>query len=271
MEKKKRKFTKKEIIALSVLIILMIAVAAVGAVLIVNNVNTANREATNTLNTTIKLETSIATESTVDKAATEKVISGGKKSSNASSKETTVSETKSTTSKNSTASSKTASKKSSVKTSKTSNNSKTNSSSGGSKISIITPEKNTKHKSDEKCVINGTTCYVGDTIKITLNLTAPKILENYQGYTSFDTSYLTCTSCKSNSGGYVNAKDDKVLYNASVISGMDFRTTGTVYTAEFKVKKAGSTTLKNTWQVLTDINDKDVSPASCKDAIVIFS
>lgn len=257
---KRRKFTTAEKITLTVLSVLMAAVIGVGAYLIISNVNKANYEATNTTHTTIKIVTTAIPETTVEHAATEKIISKPEKKESKASSDKSASTSKSTKSTDK----KTKSKTTSTKT--------TRSSAGDNpaKVSVVTPEKNTKHKSSDKCVINGTTCYVGDTISVTLNLKSSKVLENYQGYSEFDSNYLSCKSVKSTTG-ITNHKGSKIYYNASVITGMDFTSGGTVYTAEFKIKKAGSTTLTNTFELLTDIDDKDVKPSSVKGNISIFS
>jgi type II secretory pathway pseudopilin PulG len=257
---KRRKFTTAEKVTLTILGVLMAAVIGVGAYLIISNVNKANYEATNTTHTTIKIVTTAIPETTVEHAATEKIISKPEKKESKTSSAKTASTSKSTKSTDKKTKSKTTS-------------SKTTRSSAGdnpAKISVITPKKNTEHKSSEKCVINGTTCYVGDTISVTLNLKSSKVLENYQGYSEFDSNYLSCKSVKSTTG-ITNHKGSKIYYNASVITGMDFTSGGTVYTAEFKIKKAGSTTLTNTFELLTDIDDKDVKPSSVKGNISIFS
>lgn len=260
---KKRKFTAKEKTALVVLVVLMIAVIGIGAFIIVNNVNNANREATNTSHTTVKITTPPAEETAAENGATEK------------SAETVKNDKKDNKKSSSSSSAKSSSKKSSAKTSKSSKTKSVKTpkkavNSNEDVITVVTPEKNTSHKSDDKCMINGVKCYVGDTISITLNLKCSKTLVNYQGYTTFDTGYLKCSSTKANVG-IVNNKDEKIYYNASDINGMDFSNEGTIYTAKFTVKKAGSTSIKNTLQILTDMNDKEVSTGSVKDILNIFS
>ncbi len=258
---KRRKFTTAEKVTLTILGVLMAAVIGVGAYLVISNVNKANYEATNTTHTTIKIVTTAIPETTVEHAATEKIISKSEKKESKASSDKTAPASKPA---------KSADKKTKSKT--TSSKTVTRSSAGDNpaKVSVITPKKNTKHKSSEKCVINGTACYVGDTISVTLNLKSSKALENYQGYSTFDSDYLSCTSAKSTTG-IVNNKGNKIYYNASVITGMDFTSGGTVYTAEFKVKESGSTAIKNTFELLTDTDDKDVKPSAVKDTISVFS
>lgn len=267
MMKKRRKFKTNEKIALVVLALLMVIVIGAGAYIIVNNVNEANREATNTTHTTVKIETTAVPETTAENPATEKYAT--KSSAKNPGKTSSVSKNNSnnTPSKNTNTSNPAKTKSSKTKSKTSSKKPPVKNNSG--KISIVTPEKNKSHKSKDKCIINGTTCYVGDTISVTLNLKSAKILENYQGHTKFDSGFLTCKSVKANTG-IANDKGDTIYYNASVISGMDFTYTGTVYTAKFTVNKPGSTTITNTFELLTDINDKDVSPSSITDTINIF-
>lgn len=258
---KRRKFTTAEKITLTVLSVLMAAVIGVGAYLIISNVNKANYEATNTTHTTIKIVTTAIPETTVEHAATEKIISKSEKKESKASSDKSASTSKTT---------KSTSKKTKSKTTASKEVTRSNVGDNPAKVSVITPKKNTEHKSSDKCVINGTTCYVGDTISVTLNLKSSKVLENYQGYSEFDSNYLSCKSVKSTTG-ITNHKGSKIYYNASVITGMDFTSGGTVYTAEFKVKKSGSTAVKNTFELLTDTDDKDVKPTSVKGNISIFS
>ena len=265
----KRKFTAKEKTALIVLVILMVAVIGIGAFIIVNNVNTTNREATNTSHTTVKITTPPDEETVAENGATEQSAETVKNDKKDSKKSSSVSSSKASSKKSSAKTSK-SSKTKSTKTPKKKPKPKKAVDSNEDVISIVTPKNNTSHKSDDKCKINGVTCYVGDTISITLNLKCSKTLVNYQGYTNFDTDYLKCKSTKANVG-IVNNKDDKIYYNASDINGMDFSNEGTIYTAQFTVKKSGSTSIKNTLQILTDMNDKEVSTGSAKDSLNIFS
>ena len=263
----KRKFTAKEKTAITVLVILMLAVIGIGTFIIVNNVNEANREATNTSHTTVKVTVPPTEEAASEKEAEEKNAETAKKDTKSSKKSSASPAVKSNSKKSSakaSTSSKTKSKKSVKKHSKPKKPVNNN------QISIVTPKNNTSHKSDKKCVINGVTCYVGDTISVTLNLKCAKTLVNFQGYSTFDTSYLKCTSVTANVG-IANNKDDKIYYNASNISGLDFSSEGTIYTAKFTVQKAGSTSIKNTLQILTDMNDNEVSLSNAKDTIIVFS
>lgn len=264
---KRRKFTAKEKTALIVLIVLMIAVIGIGAFIIVNNVNNANRAAADTSHTTIKITTPPDEETVAENGATEKSAETVKKDKK-DNKNSSASSVKSFSKKSSAKSSK-ASKTKSVKAPKKSNKPKKAPDTNTTVIPVVTPNNNTSHKSDDKCVINGVTCYVGDTISVTLNLKCAKTLVNYQGYSTFNTDYLKCVSVKANVG-IVNNKDDKIYYNASDINGMDFSENGTIYTARFTVKKSGSTSIKNTMQILTDMNDNEVSVSSVKDTLNIF-
>lgn len=271
---KRRKFTNGEKITLTVLSIILAAVIGAGAYVIVNNVNTANREATNTTHTTIKLTTQPETKEETN--AAEKYAEKTKKKDSSENKTSKTKKSVTTSSKTSTAKNKTASKpktasknpKKSTKTAKTVSIVKS-SGSNAQKILLVTPKVNKTHKSKDKCIINGTTCYVGDTIKITVNLKYSEILENYQGYTTFDSEYLSCKSVKANIG-LANNDGNKIYFNASVLTGLDFTSNGTIYSAEFKVKKSGSSKITNTMEIITDIKEKDVKPAAVKDTITVF-
>lgn len=267
----KRKFTSKEKIALTVLIALMAAVIGVGAYLIIDNVNKANTEATNTTHTTVKIETTAAPETTAEIAATEKSApKAAKKNSDSKASKADKNTSKADKKTGSKTSSKTKSKTQSENTSSKKLPKVVDVNNDEGKVSVVTPETNKTHKSGAKCVINGVTCYVGDTISVTLNLKYSKTLVNYQGYTTFDSDYLKFKSVKPNLG-VANNKGNAIYYNASVISGLDFSSEGTIYTAQFTVKKAGKAEIKNTFELLTDTNDKDVSPSSVKDSIKVFS
>lgn len=260
--KKRRKFTKGEKTALTVLGIIMAAVLGVGGYLIVNNVNTANREATNTTHTTSVIITK-PEETEEQTGATEKYASKPKKKKAA--EKTTSAAEKATSAKQS----ETKATETTKSKAKSSSKPKTDSN-GVQVIPKVKPTENTSHKSNEKCVVNGVTCYVGDTITVTLNLKSSKILENYQGYTEFDKDYLKFKTISA-STGFANNKGNKIYYNTSIITGLDFTSTGTVYTATFEVKKSGSTKIKNTFELLTDMDQNDVSPDSVKDTITVYS
>ncbi|MGN1131240.1 MAG: hypothetical protein ACI4Q8_07805, partial [Ruminococcus sp.] len=142
------------------------------------------------------------------------------------------------------------------------------------KATIVKCKSNNSNNNKSKvCKINGTNCNVGDTITVALNMKTPKVLINFQGYTDFDTSYLKFVSAKINvNGGLINCVNNSILYNGVNISkGYDFTTTGTLYTATFKVKKAGSTTIKNTMQVMSDMNMTDVKESDCKISVKVSS
>lgn len=276
--KQKRKFTGKEKALLTALALAMAAVIGVGAFIVINNVNTANEQAANTEHTTVEYTHPVTTEDNTTADNTENSDSKKTKSKTSSkstaskasgtaSKSTTLGSSKSTASK-STVSKSTASKSSS-KSKSTSSKSKSLTP-GGSKIPVYTPTDNKSHSSKDVCIVNGKKCCVGDTITMTLNLKTPKVLVNYQGYTSFDTSKLKFISADSEADALTNCKDGIIYYNASVLRGIDFTSTGTVYYARFKVKEAGTTSISNTFQVLTDMDDNPVKESKCEIGIEIF-
>lgn len=262
--KERRKFTGKEKAVLAVLIILMIGVVTAGAVIIVNNVNEANRIAADTQNTTVEYTHPETTEDNTTADSTEKKDSdgtGSKSKSKSMASKSTASKSV-IASKSETASKSTASKSTSSKsTSKSKSKSSSKSSSSG-KIPIYTPPANETHATKQVCTINGKKCYVGDTITMTLNLKTPVALINYQGYTTFDDSMLEFVDADSTSGALVNCKDGTIYYNASVLRGIDFTSNGTVYFAKFKVKKPGSTSIQNTFEVMSSLKDESQIPES---------
>ncbi|MCH5299148.1 MAG: hypothetical protein J1E96_05220 [Ruminococcus sp.] len=269
----KRKLTIKEKIALVVIAVLMVATIAVGVVLIVGNTNKAQEELLNTEHTTVEIITQPETEAETNADSTERKANNNtenKTESKTTSSKTNSSVEKSTKSSSSTKSNTKSNTKSSTKS--TVSNSKTTSK---SKNGALVPEKirptvNETHASDNICTVNEKKCFVGDTITMTLNLKTPVVLVNYQGLTEFDNDYLEFIDTEMNSGGICNEKNGVIYYNASILNGIDFTEDGTVYTATFKVKKAGSTEIKNHFQILTDMNDKAVSPSNCRQEIKVY-
>lgn len=270
---KEKRFSTKEKTALIVLLVLMAAVIGVGAYIIINNVNTANEQAKNPTNVTVTGDTSLLIEKETSKTndnqpeATNKTLGNTEKETEAVVK----SDTKSSKTSSDT-SSKTTSKTSSNTNSKSNTSSKTNSQSSNSKIPVIKPDSNSSHASKDVCLVNGTKCYVGDTITIALNIKTPKVLENFQGFTEYDSEYLKFESAKANVSGLVNNHESTIYYNGSNIStGFDFTSTGTLYTATFKVLKKGETSIKNTMEILTDMKDVAVSPDKCTISIKVYN
>lgn len=271
--KQKRKFTGKEKALLTALALAMAAVIGVGAFIVINNVNTANEQAANTEHTTVEYTHPVTTEDNTTADNTEN--SDSKKTKSKTSSKSTASKASGTASKSTTlgSSKSTVSKSTASKSSSKSKSASSKSKSltpGGSKIPVYTPTDNKSHSSKEVCIVNGKKCCVGDTITMTLNLKTPKVLVNYQGYTSFDTSKLKFISADSEADALTNCKDGIIYYNASVLRGIDFTSTGTVYYAKFKVREAGTTSISNNFQVLTDMDDNPVKESKCEIGIEIF-
>lgn len=265
---KKGRFSTAEKVLLIVLIVLMVAVVAVGAFIIIGNVNRANFEAENPTIATVSTDedfTFATDESTKSEDKPEHTDATKKQEPKETATDVTVkSDTKTT--KNTTATEPKATKK-------PTNSKKPNNTSATTPdaIPVVEPTTNSNHNSTEVCKINGTKCYVGDTITVALNVKTPKVLVNFQGYTEYDSSYLKFVSAKANVNGLVNDHNSAIYYNGSDISrGFDFTNTGTLYTATFKVKKAGSTTIKNIMQVLTDMNDTPVKESDCTISVKVY-
>ena len=266
---KKRRFSTTEKVLLSVLIVLMAAVLAVGAFIIVGNVNRANYEAENPTIATVTTDENFSfdtSESTKSEDKPENTKATKKQEPEETATDVTVkSDTK--TNKNTTATEPKATQKPTKPNNKPNNTTATTSEA----IPVVEPTTNSNHNSTEVCKINGTKCYVGDTITVALNVKTPKVLINFQGYTEYDSSYLKFVSAKANVNGLVNNHESAIYYNGSDISrGFDFTNTGTLYTATFKVQKSGSTTIKNIIQVLTDMNDTPVKESDCTISVKVY-
>lgn len=136
---------------------------------------------------------------------------------------------------------------------------------------IVVDTNNPKPSNNSKKIlkVNGVKCNVGDTISVALNLKTPQSLVNFQGYTTYDNQYLECTNVKCNVNGYTNILESEIRYNGSDIStGFDFTQYGTLYVAEFKVLKNGSTNIDNIFQVLSD---NTVDENDCVVDLVIYN
>lgn len=254
----KKKFSKKEKITLGVLVGLMVAVIAFGAFVIVGNVNKANEETkkiTPTSSSSSEGETeAVSTKAAKkDKETSSKSSKGSKTSSKTSSK--TDSKASSSASQSSKASTSTSTSTSSKATSSKSTSSKAKDK--GDKVTKVVPEPVSDHKSESVLTVNGKKCYVGDTITVVFNIKSNKKVVNYQGYSTFDTSYLKLKEVMPNSFGLAQDSDNQIIYNASTPSGMDFSETGTVYSATFEVLKSGSTSVKNTLEIISELDSSN--------------
>lgn len=242
---KRRKFTLKEKIALAVLVVLMLAVIAVGAVLIIGNANESNSKLYNTEHTTMS-ETLVKPTKPYDPEETEATAKPQKKATKPAEPEETSVE-KATEKPTSAPTEKPTEKKAEPATKAEERD-----------YPEVIPETNPKHKSRKELKVNGTTCYVGDKIKVTLNLKSPVILENFQGRLAYNGEYLKFEGVTPASNVFANEVKGEIFYNASVITGIDLKKPGTLLTATFKVRKEGETYLANTPEVLTDMDDQPV-------------
>ena len=276
-----KKFKKKEIIALAVVAVLIIATVVVGIVLITGNVNEANTNAT-----TATDETQVVTELTTDAEGNTVVVEVTQAEDEASAEtttprkvysgdtdqESTVASTKSNSSDNKTTTNNNSSKADDNSTSEDDDSFDNNTSGNTGEIEVVTPETKPVDKKEEILTINGTKCNVGNTITVTLNAKTPVVLENYQGFTEYDDTYLEFVSIKGNVSGMFNDHESAIYYNGSDIgAGYDFTNNGTLYTATFKVLKAGSTEITNTIEVMSDQNSKAVDQTQCEYSIGIFN
>ena len=279
--KEKRKLTKGEKIALVILAVLIVAVACTGAWLIIDNVNNANKaqitssssaEGDEELTSRAAGEDNTVAATDADSTAAATDSSKSKTSSKTSNSaepaedETTASKTESGTNSKTSSSTKSNSDK---KKSKTKTEKKATDYSDG-KVPVVEPETNETHASEKVLKVNGKKVYVGDTITVTVDMTTPVVLVNYQGFTQYDSSVLKFVSAKSNSGGLTNNKDSAIYYNSSILSGIDFTSGGTIYTAEFEVIGEGSTNINNTLEIVSDLDLKDVGVDNCKVKVNIY-
>lgn len=259
-----KKLKKNDKILLGVLIALIIIVIGVGAFLIIRNTNSANEQAKK-LTPSSSATSSVTSETKSSSSKTSSKKTGSKTSSDKTSSSSTTSKTSSASLSSSSAGTSTSSKASSTSTS-----SKTSSKSNvkGDKMKREKPKGNTSHASKKELKVNGTTCYVGDTISVVLNITSQKSIVNYQGTMGFDTKYLKLKETKSNSIGLVNGGANEIMFNASSINGMNFSETGTVFTATFEVLAEGSTELKDNMEIISELIDNNIKQLSPTDYTV---
>lgn len=266
MDKKQKRFTTKEKTALIVLVILMICVVGVGAFFIIDNSNRANQTILNPTNTTVSgaLDSIPVETKTTNKDNTEATKRPEKSTESKSTQPTANGEKPEKTTK------PTSPRTPSKTSSKTSSN--TSSNNNSSPVPVVKPTQNPSHNSKDVLTVNGTKCYVGDNITIAVNLKTPVVLENFQGTTSYDNSYLKFVNAQANTNGLVNDHESVIYYNGSNIStGFDFTKNGTIYTATFKVLKKGSTKVTNDIEILTELNGDPVNLDKCSHSVEVYS
>lgn len=142
------------------------------------------------------------------------------------------------------------------------NSSSANSNSGNSGSSTESSNTHKPVTDSNACTLDGNKFAVGDTVTCVYKLYAPEVLENYQGYISYDTKYLSVKSAKldgpAKSGGLLNYNlNGKIKFNGSNIStGYDYTDTGSFVVVNYEIKAAGSTTPKFVWEVATGESEK---------------
>lgn len=115
-----------------------------------------------------------------------------------------------------------------------------------------------KGDSSEVLSIDGNKYSVGDTVTCRLNVTTPKVVENYQATVTYDSDYLEVTKAKlvspAAAGGILNYKNAGVIkFNGSNISdGYDYTGGGAIVEITYKVKSAGSTTPRVKWEIIRE-------------------
>ncbi len=265
----KKKLSTAEKITLGIVIALAVAVIAVGATIIFSS---NKSEGSAPAETAAKSSQSSTSGSKAESSGSESKKTASSKSSASKSSKSTKQKTSSASASSQTeskASSETSSKASAPKSStsskaesKTSGKTSSKTSSKQSKTSSKTaPEPSGK----DVCVINGVKRSVGDIITVTMKLETPVEIENYQGFTDYDASYLKPGKITSSTGaGFVNDVGGTIKYNESRIGGMDFTGGDAVYTATFKVLRPGETNLDNTLQVACDTDSNKLDLSKCK-------
>lgn len=132
-----------------------------------------------------------------------------------------------------------------------------NSNSSGSGNSSLSSNTHKPVTDSNACTLDGNKFAVGDTVTCVYKLYAPEVLENYQGYISYDTKYLSVKSAKldgpAKSSGLLNYKlNGKIKFNGSnIATGYDYTDTGSFIVVNYEIKAAGSTTPKFVWEVAT--------------------
>lgn len=276
-----KKFKKKEIIALIIIAVLMIATITVGSFIIVRNVNQANNILDSTNSSIVASDIDTTSEETTISEGDEVTVNSSEDEQESTKIDVTngAVETKGEGNKATQAPDKSDKKDKNNKDDKKDKNSNKVNNSGKDKetqstgaIEEIVPETNAEHSSNKVLTVNGTKCYVGDEIKVTLNIKTPKVLENFQGFTQYDDKCLEFVSIKGNVNGMFNNHESCIYYNGSNITqGFDFTENGTLYEVTFKVLKAGTTKIENTIEVLSDQKSNAVSPEDCEITIGIFN
>ena len=108
----------------------------------------------------------------------------------------------------------------------------------------------------ETAIVNGKACEVGTNVTYTVDLCVDTVLEDFQGYVTYDSEALKLVSAKlpnTLAGAMVNTGvAGYIYYNGCNISvPYDFKEKKVLLTAEFTVLKAGTHTVSNELEVIT--------------------
>ncbi|MCR5653117.1 MAG: cohesin domain-containing protein [Ruminococcus sp.] len=259
-----KKLQKKDKIILGVLAALIVIVIGAGAFLIIRNSNTANTANEKTSKTSSAASSSQISTSKATSSKSKKSSKTGSSKKSSAAKSESKSSSSSSKSASSSSNGGSTSSKTSSKSSKSSSSTSKNIEKGD-KVKRVKPKENKSHASNQTLKVNEKTCYVGDKITIVMNLTSKKSIVNYQGALSFDNKYLKLKDVASNKFGVANSNGSYILYNASSLNGMDFSETGTVFTATFEVKEAGSTEVKNDLEIISELVNNNIIQLSPND------
>lgn len=197
------------------------------------------------------------------------------KPDSSSNSETTESESQSQddNNKNTQSSTSESSDTSSNATSNASSNNSSNSNSSTETNKNPSNNSSSKAESSKNTASGGTLTIdkkkysVGDTVIYTVSLTTPDIIENFEGTLEYDSSYLEVVSSAlsgpAKTGGLINSKTQKgIIYfnGVSVIDGFDYTKQDKLFTVTYKVLKAGSTSPKLNWSVMTQKKVQNGTP-----------
>lgn len=102
---------------------------------------------------------------------------------------------------------------------------------------------------------------VGDTVTCTYNVQNSEKLLNFQGYLKYDGSYLKVKTARlensaGNSGMLNYDLNQEIRFNGSNLNGYNYTSSKAFLTVEYQVLKAGTTTPKLTWEVITGMSEK---------------
>lgn len=146
-----------------------------------------------------------------------------------------------------------------------SNNNNSNNSNGDNNSGNNSNNNNSGNNSNASGVlkIGGKSFNVGDTVKCTLKIKTPELVENFQGQIVYDTKYLECTKAKfvgeARGGSVINSQTTPgiIKFNgSSAIDGYDFTEGANMIEITYTVKGSGSTNPTDEWEIVRRLTEK---------------